>query len=83
MSTDLNLLGKGLIRLGILILLFILTPIILTMSFKAIKKFTESPEIYFAYGLFLISIILLIFTLYFTFKTFKVISNAIFNNYTK
>ena len=35
MSTDTNLLGKGLIRLGILVFLFIASPILLTMGFKA------------------------------------------------
>ena len=39
MSTDINLLGKGLIRLGVLLLLFIASPIIITMGFKAIDNF--------------------------------------------
>ena len=49
MSTDTNLLGKGLIRLGILIFLFIATPITLTMGFKAFDRYTEAPKVYLAY----------------------------------
>ncbi|PQJ78011.1 DUF6095 family protein [Polaribacter porphyrae] len=79
MSTDTDLLRKGLFRLGILILLFIASPIIITMSFKALDKFTEAPKIYFAYAFIGIGCLLLIFTVYFAFKTFGVIQKAIFN----
>jgi hypothetical protein len=80
MSTDTNLLGKGLIRLGILVFLFIASPILLTMGFKAFDRFTESPKIYIAYLLILVGFTALIFTIYFAFKTFKIISNSLFNN---
>lgn len=80
MSTDINLLGKGLIRLGVLLLLFIASPIIITMGFKAIDKFTEAPKLYLAYVLIAVGCLLLIYTIYFAFKTFKVISNSIFNS---
>jgi hypothetical protein len=80
MSTDINLLGKGLIRLGVLLLLFIASPIIITMGFKAIDKFTEAPKLYLAYVLIVAGCLLLIYTIYFAFKTFKVISNSIFNS---
>lgn len=80
MSTDINLLGKGLIRLGVLLLLFIASPIIITMGFKAIDKFTEAPKLYLAYLLIAVGCLLLIYTIYFAFKTFKVISNSIFNS---
>ena len=56
MSTDVNLLGKGLRQLGILIFLLILSPISLTMGFKALKKFTESPQKFIAYGIVFIGI---------------------------
>lgn len=79
-STDYNTLGKGLIRLAILLLLFIATPIIITMTFKALNNFTESPEVYLAYALVLISLALLIFTLLFAFKTFKMLLDAFFTN---
>ena len=80
MSTDINLLGKGLIRLGVLLLLFIASPIIITMGFKAIDKFKEAPKLYLAYALIVAGCLLLIYTIYFAFKTFKVISNSIFNS---
>jgi hypothetical protein len=80
MSTDINLLGKGLIRLGVLLLLFIASPIIITMGFKAIDKFTEAPKLYLAYVLIAAGCLLLIYTIYFAFKTFKLISNSIFNS---
>lgn len=80
MSTDTNLLGKGLIRLGILVFLFIVSPILITVGFKALNKFTEAPKIYFAYAIILIGFAALFFTVYFAFKTFKIIGNAIFSN---
>lgn len=79
MSTDVNLLGKGLLRLGILVFLFIASPIIITMGFKALDKFTEAPKSYIAYGIILIGVFTIIFTIYFAFKTFKIISNSLFN----
>lgn len=80
MSTDFNLLGKSLIRLGILVFLFIFTPITITMAFKALDKFTSAPEVYYAYALVLVGIIALIFTIFYAFKTFRILKNAIFGN---
>ena len=80
MSTNVNLLGKGLKQLGLLIFLFILSPICLTMGFKALKKFTESPEKFIAYGILFIGFSLIIFTILFAFKTFKTLLSAFFNN---
>ena len=79
MSTDVNLLGKALIKLAFLVLLFVISPISLTIAFKAIKLYTEG----FAHWLSIIFLIftgvLLIFTIFFAFKTFSKISKAIFN----
>ncbi|MDP5105404.1 DUF6095 family protein [uncultured Polaribacter sp.] len=80
MSTDFNLLGKSLIRLGILVFLFIITPITITMAFKALDKFTAAPEIYFAYALIIAAIVALIFTIFYAFKTFSILKNAIFGS---
>jgi len=80
MSTDLNVLGKGLKRLGILVLLLIVSPLVLTMAFKALKKFTESPEIFIAYLLIALGGALIIFTIVFAFKTFRVLLNAFFQD---
>ena len=79
MSTDVNLLGKGIKQLGILVLLFILSPLSLTMGFKALKKFTESPQTFIAYAILLAASLITIFTIFFAFKTFKTIGNALFS----
>lgn len=81
MSTDINLLRKGLKQLGILVLLFILSPISLTISFKALKKFTESPQLFIGYAILLVASLITIFTLFFAFKTFKTLRNALFKNH--
>ncbi|PQJ82301.1 DUF6095 family protein [Polaribacter glomeratus] len=80
MSTDVNLLSKGLIRLGVLVLFFIASPVIITMGFKALNKFTEAPKIYLAYALILVGLGCLIFTMIFAFKTFGILRNAIFTS---
>ncbi|MBU3010084.1 hypothetical protein KO506_01545 [Polaribacter vadi] len=79
MSTDVNLLGKGLKYLGILIFLFIAAPISLTMGFKALKKFENTPNAYLSYLILLLAIVLTFFAIYFAFKTFKTIQRALFN----
>jgi len=45
MSSDLNILGKALKNIGILVLLFIASPILLTIAFKAIKIYTKALNI--------------------------------------
>ena len=79
MSTNVNLLGKGLKYLGVLIILFIAAPISLTMGFKALKKFEDTPNEYLSYLILAAAGILMIFTIFFAFKTFKILLNAIFN----
>ena len=79
MSTDVNLLGKALIRLAILIFLFIISPISLTIAFKAIKLYPEGLAHWFAI-LFLIFVgVLSMFTMFFTFITFSKVYKAILN----
>ena len=80
MSTDINLLGKGLIRLGILLLLFIASPIIITMGFKVMDKFTEAPEKYLAYLILGVGSVLIIYSIYYAIRTFGVLQKSIFNN---
>ncbi|QNM86824.1 hypothetical protein H9W90_06860 [Polaribacter pectinis] len=80
MSTDLNLLGKGLKYLGLLVFLFIASPITLTMGFKALKKFENTPKEYISYILLTVAVILIIFSIFFAFRTFKILLNALFNN---
>jgi hypothetical protein len=80
MSTNINLLGKGLKYLAILLLLFIASPISLTVGFKALKKFENTPKEMLSYLILGASTVLIIFTIFFAFKTFKILLNAIFNN---
>ena len=80
MSTNRELLSKGLIRLGIVVFLFIATPISMTMGFKAFDKFSGTSNEYLAYLVLGFSFVLLIFALYFAFKTFGVLQKAIFND---
>ena len=80
MSTDVNLLSKGLKYLGILVFLFIASPITLTMGFKALKKFNDTPKEFISFIILIISGLLILFTIYFAFKTFKILLKALFNN---
>lgn len=80
MSTNVNLLGKGLKNLAILIFLFIASPITLTMGFKALQKFDNTPKVYWSYLIIALAGILIIFTIFFAFKTFKTLLKAFFND---
>ncbi|WP_439128947.1 DUF6095 family protein [Polaribacter sp.] len=80
MSTNVNLLGKGLKYLALLISLFIASPITLTMGYKALNKFKDTPKEYISYLILAAASILLIFTIFFAFKTFRILLKAIFNN---
>jgi hypothetical protein len=75
-----SLLGKGLKYLSILLLLFIASPISLTISFKALKKFENTPKEIWSYLMVVAAALLIIFTLFFAFKTFSILLKAIFNN---
>ena len=80
MSTNINLLGKGLKHLAILLVLFIASPVSLTVGFKALKKFENTPKEMLSYLILGAAAVLIIFTIFFAFKTFKILLNAIFNN---
>jgi ABC-type multidrug transport system permease subunit len=80
MSTNINLLSKGLKYLGILVILFIVSPVSLTIGFKALKKFENTPNEMLSYTIVIAAGALLIFTILFAFKTFKILLKAIFNN---
>ena len=79
MSTNINLLGKGLKHLAVLLLLFIASPVSLTVGFKALKKFENTPKEMLSYLILGAAAVLIIFTIFFAFKTFKILLNAIFN----
>lgn len=80
MSINVNLLGKGLKYLGILIFLFIISPIALTIGFKALKKFENTPKEFLSYIILFTAGIITMYTIYFSFKTFKILLKALFND---
>ncbi|CAM1362424.1 DUF6095 family protein [Tenacibaculum xiamenense] len=69
---------KGFRNTLILLFLLILSPILLNISFKALRVFTTSPKIFIAYSLFILSIFLTLYTIYFGFKTIKTILDSLF-----
>lgn len=73
-------LGKGLKQLGILVFLFISGPILLSIAFKAIKIYTEGSAKLFSYAFLILACILMLFAIFFAFKTFKTIIKAIFQD---
>ncbi|MDG2357789.1 MAG: DUF6095 family protein [Polaribacter sp.] len=80
MNTNLNLLARGLKYLGILIFLFIASPILLTIGYKALTKFENTPKEYLSYVILFTAGVLMIFTIYFAFKTFRTLLKALFND---
>ncbi len=69
---------KILKRFLILLSLFVISPIVLNIAFKALKIYNKSPENLIAYGLLIIGVSLIIFTVYFGFKTFKLLLDTLF-----
>jgi len=65
---------KFLILLGLLIL----SPIILSLGFKALRIYIKNPEIYIAYTLLATGVFLIIFAVYFGFKTIKAFLDNLF-----
>ncbi|WP_369049197.1 DUF6095 family protein [Tenacibaculum sp. UWU-22] len=70
---------KPFIKILILIGLLILSPIILSLGYRANEIFIEKPKIYIAYFLLIIGFSLVIYTVYFGFKTIKTLLEALFN----
>lgn len=73
-TTPDNVVKKFLILLGLLIL----SPIVLSFGFKALKIFTESPKNYIAYVLLALGIFLILYTVYYGFKTIKAFLDNLF-----
>lgn len=70
---------KPIKRFLILLSLFIISPILLSIAFKALKIYKTSPENLIAYGLLVIGAVLIIYTVYFGFRTFKILLDTLFN----
>lgn len=79
MSTNMNTLAKGLKQLGLLLFLFILSPIVLNIGYKAIAKPDEIQPIL-GYAILVLGGVLVLFSIYFAFKTFSTLLNALFDS---
>ncbi|MCD8449134.1 DUF6095 family protein [Tenacibaculum dicentrarchi] len=60
--------------------LLIVSPIMLSLAFKVQRIFTQTPKIYIAYILLLIGCFLILFTVYYGFKTIKTFLDVLFNS---
>ncbi|MDE1206994.1 MULTISPECIES: DUF6095 family protein [Tenacibaculum] len=69
----------GIKKLLVFLGLLIISPLVLSIAFKALRAFKESPKVFIAYGLLVIGILLILFTVYYGFKTFKTILDHLFS----
>jgi len=69
----------GIKKLLVFLGLLIVSPIVLSIAFKALRAFKDAPKVFIAYGLLVIGILLILFTVYYGFKTFKTILDHIFS----
>ena len=79
MPINQDLAAKGFRKLFILLGLLIASPLLLTISFKAIKIYKEGYLFYVCILGIVLSAILTFFTLFFAFKTFKTLIDALFS----
>ena len=79
MPINQDLAAKGFRKLLILLGLLIASPLLLTISFKAIKIYKEGYLFYVSVTGIILSSILTFFTLFFAFKTFKTLIEALFS----
>lgn len=80
MAINQDLAAKGFRKLLILVGLLIASPLLLTVSFKALKLYKEGSLFYISIAGVVLSSILIFFTLYFAFKTFKILLDALFSD---
>lgn len=63
-----------------LVVLLILSPIVLSLGFKAFRIYSETPKMYITYILLIIGVFLILFTVYFGFKTIKAFLDFLFKS---
>jgi|TARA_B100000768_G_C11239431_1_gene358789 hypothetical protein len=80
MAINQDLAAKGFRKLLILVGLLIASPLLLTLSFKALKIYKEGTLFFISIAGVVLSSILIFFTLYFAFKTFKTLLDALFSD---
>ncbi|WP_442266860.1 DUF6095 family protein [Tenacibaculum sp. ZS6-P6] len=64
----------------ILLSLLVISPVILSLAFRAQRAFKEMPKIIIAYVLLFLGILLILYTVYFGFKTFKSLLDTLFED---
>jgi len=79
MPINQDLAAKGFRKLLILLVLLIASPLLLTISFKAIKVYGDGYLYYVSITGIVLSSMLTFFTLFFAFKTFKTLLEALFS----
>ena len=79
MPINQDLAAKGFRKLLILLVLLIASPLLLTISFKAIKVCGDGYLYYVSITGIVLSSMLTFFTLFFAFKTFKTLLEALFS----
>nr|WP_299035942.1 DUF6095 family protein [uncultured Tenacibaculum sp.] len=72
-------LEKGIKKLLIFLGLLIASPLVLSIAFKALRAFKDAPKVFIAYGLLTVGVLLILFTVYYGFKTFKTILDHLFS----
>ena len=61
-----------------LVVLLILSPIVLSLGFKAFRIYSETSKMYITYILLITGVFLILFTVYFGFKTIKAFLDFLF-----
>ena len=79
MPINQDLAAKGFRKLLILLVLLIASQLLLTISFKAIKVYGDGYLYYLSITGIVLSSMLTFFTLFFAFKTFKTLLEALFS----
>lgn len=69
----------GIKKLLVFLGLLIVSPLVLSIAFKALRAFKDAPKVFIAYGLLAVGILLILFTVYYGFKTFKTILDYLFS----
>ncbi len=63
-----------------LLSLLIISPLVLSLAFRAQRNFHEMPKVLIAYVLLVLGILLVLYTVYFGFKTFKSLLDVLFED---
>ncbi len=64
----------------VLLSLLVISPVVLSLAFRALRSFHEIPKIIIAYILLILGILLVLYTVYFGFKTFKSLLDTLFDD---